>query len=166
MTEDWVDAELERVHRVAERIAMDYYEVLERANDGAREKGGTLNKTTVRVRRRHNSLYIEWVRFYFYRRNDGKLGRGMQAIKKGRGSQKYPLPSLLKSNPDPEVQQAIEDAEGRFAVLREYARTLVELRAVLRRQVTQSESVADMESEFGMAGAGDWDLGLEEANDG
>ncbi|SFC90609.1 hypothetical protein SAMN05660831_00035 [Thiohalospira halophila DSM 15071] len=142
--EDWVEAELERAYRVAHQIALDYYEVLEGANDRAKETGGTLNKTTVRVRRRHNSLYIEWVRIYFYRKSDGGLGRSSKTIRKGRGTQEYALATLLKSTPDPEVQRAIGEAEEQFAVLRRQARTLVETRKWLRRAEEARSAIADL----------------------
>lgn len=145
----WIEDGLDEAADIARQVAEEFYEVVERANERAKQQGGEINKTSVRVRRRQNSLYIEWIHFYWYRGGDGSLKRTVKSIRKGKGKHKYPLQSLIRRSPDPRVQEAIGEAEAQFAVLREQARSLVEARKALQRAEEARSRIAELASKNG-----------------
>lgn len=159
----WIDDGLDEAADVARQVAEEFYEVVERANERAKQQGDEINKTSVRVRRRQNSLYIEWIHFYWYRGGDGRLKRNVKSIRKGRGKHKYPLQTLVRRSPDPEVQRAIGEAEEVFAGLREQVRALVEARRVLCRAEEARSAIADLAAKH--AGGGE-DNALELEDEG
>lgn len=124
-----VEIEIERLYEFAKEIADEFYSVLAEANEKAKTNRTRGSHLTVRVRRKGNSVYIEWQSYYFYKREGGQWGRGFEHIQKARDSTRYPARSLQKHCNDNDVIEAVEKAEQQFAVIREYAAKLVKLRS-------------------------------------
>lgn len=127
--EEVVEDQMKRLQERADEVATSYWNFRNREND--RRPTNERTNLGVRANIKGGAVRIEWFRTRVYVRRDGEAGRPYSDyIKKGRRN-RYPRNTLAR-NAQSWEEEYVQKCEDEFALIREQAAELVQLRKSAR----------------------------------